>query len=365
MIPEKKGVGLNPNTYIHLTDHLAPLCVIMDMPLLLTDEKHCDQVQAWYPGIKTLLVNWSDVTPDYLISHFDIFFQSEPWDRRDFYSKFKSLEEKYHKTVRNVHCPHGFSDKIFWLEKCVNEDISLIYGDNMLDLFREQGLFERLNAYVRTGNYRYLYYQQHQEFFDHLIEEKYLSQFTHKKPMILYAPTCADQEQTTSFFHSNPIFEKLPPHYNLIVKIHPTLEETNAPHLYRMMGKYQKNGRIIFIKDLSLVYPILAKSAIYIGDRSSIGYDFLIFNRPMFFLNQTKQDSKIDRNLFLYRCGTEIRPEDYEQIYSIIESTLPSDQADFSTIRSEVYRYTFGQEVPMRQLKEAIIASYSSPKKWN
>jgi hypothetical protein len=360
----KKGVGLNPNTHGQLTDHLAPLCVIMDMPLLLTDEGHCQQVQELYPQIKTLLLNWEEVTPEYLISHFDVFFQSEPWDRHDFYAKFQFLENKYQKTVRNVHCPHGFSDKIFWLEKCAAEDITLIYGANMLDMLRDQGVFDQLNAYVRTGNYRYPYYRKHQVFFDQVIERKIFSRFVYQKPTILYAPTCNDLEHTTSFFNSNPIFEKLPSDYNLIIKLHPELEETDGPALYRTIGKYEKKGNIVFVKDFPLIYPILARSDIYIGDMSSIGYDFLAFNRPMFFLNQIKRNSKTDRNLFLYRCGVEVMPEQYENIYSILESNLSLDQERFSSIRSQVYQYTFGDEIPSEDLFRAIQGVYSSSKSW-
>jgi CDP-glycerol glycerophosphotransferase (TagB/SpsB family) len=360
----KKGVGLNPNTHIHLTDHLAPLCTIMEMPLLLTDEKHGEQVQQLYPEIEILLINWEDFTPQYLISHFDVFFQSELWHRDHFYASFQLLEEEYQKVVRNVHCPHGFSDKIFWLEQAVFEDITLVYGENMLDMFRDQGVIQHLNAYVRTGNYRYPYYRKHQAFFDQLIEEKIFSRFSSQKPVILYAPTCHDKEHTTSFFQSNPIFEKLPSDYNLVVKIHPELEETDGAALYRIIGKYEKKGQIIFVKDMPLVYPILARADLYIGDMSSIGYDFLAFNRPMFFLNQIRRHSKRDRNLFLYRCGVEIMPEDYENIYSIIESSLPADQERFSDIRSKVYQYTFGEEVPFKELRAVIEQSYFSPKKF-
>ncbi|WP_068471324.1 CDP-glycerol glycerophosphotransferase family protein [Candidatus Protochlamydia phocaeensis] len=362
---DKKGIGLNPNTYIHLTEHLAPICVAMDIPLLLTDERHDEEARRLYPGLKTLLINWEDVTPHYLIEHFDVFFQSEPWHRHDFYSKFKGLEEAYHKDVRNVHVPHGFSDKIFWLEKCVWEDITLIYGENMLDLFKELGIAQHLNATVRTGNYRYAYYRMHQAFFDQIAEERVWSRFAKKQPTILYAPTCHDQEHTTSFMQAQPLFEYLPSGYNLLVKIHPALEETDGPALYQMMGKYEKKDNVVFVQDFPLVYPLLSKADLYVGDMSSIGYDFLAFNRPMFFLNQRKRDAKTDRNLFLYRCGFEIKPEQYKDFYQIMDSQLPFDQERYAAIRSEVYRYTFGEELSFDQLKKAITQAYFSPKKWD
>ncbi|MBA2368161.1 MAG: CDP-glycerol glycerophosphotransferase family protein [Candidatus Protochlamydia sp.] len=361
---EKSCIGLNPNTYSHLTEHLAPLCVIMKMPLLLTDEKHAAEAERLYPKLQIVLKDWQEVTPQYLIENYDVFFQSEPWNRLEFYAKFQGLEEIYQKEVRNVHCPHGFSDKVFWLEKCVWEDIVLIYGNNMIDLFKGLGIDHLLNAFVKTGNYRYGYYLSHQSHFDNLAEDRVWSRFKKKQPTILYAPTCHDPEHTTSFMSSESLFEQLPANYNLLVKIHPALEETDGPALYHMLGKYEKKDNIVFLEDFPPIYPLLARSDIYVGDMSSIGYDFLKFNRPMFFLNQRKRDVKTDRNTFLYRCGFEIRPENYANFYQIMEKELPFDQERYGKVRSEIYDYTFGDSVPFDRLRQRILQAADAPKKY-
>jgi hypothetical protein len=357
-----KGVGLNFNTNIHWTDHLAPICVIMGIPLLLTDEQHAKEAQSLYPGLQVLLVDWQTVTLQYLVEHFDVFFQSQLWPRDEFNRQCRPWELLYNKTVRNVHCPHGFSDKLFWFEKTACEDILLYYGHNMLDLFKEIGVTEHLNTLVCSGNYRYLFYIHHQDFYDQLIKERVWSHLDPSKPTILYAPTCHDQEHSTSFFNTQVLLDKVPSDYNLVVKIHPLLEETDPAALYALLGKYEDRDNIVFVKDLSLVYPILAHSDIYIGDMSSVGYDFLTFNRPMFFLNQLKRNAKDDRHLFLYRCGYEIKPEEYHKFYQILETQLPFDQDRYAAIRQEVYRYTFGDEVPFDALKKAIIQACSSQK---
>lgn len=108
----------------------------------------------------------------------------------------------------------------------------------------------------------------------------------------------------------------------------------------------------------------MAKTDIYLGDRSSIGYDFLAFDRPMFFMNQLKRDAKTDRNLFLFRCGVEIMPEQYSKLFQLLEKHLPVDKERYGTIRSEVYHYTFGDEIPFDELKKSITKSFSSPKKY-
>lgn len=362
MTVEKRGVGLNPHNNPRLTEHLAPICVLMDIPLLLLDEKLCETTRQLYPGLKTLFVEWDQLSPRYLIENFDVFFQSEPWNRERFYQTFRDLEKYYGKSVRNIHCPHGFSDKLYWLAQCVFEDITFVYGDNMLDMFKELDIYHCLNAYIKTGNYRHSYYLQHKDFFDDLVEDQVWSHFSQNKPTILYAPTCNDVDQNSSFLDASPIFENLPSSYNLVVKIHPVLEETNPELLYATIGKYEKRNNIIFVKDLSLVYPLLARSDIYIGDMSSVGYDFLTFNRPMFFLNQKRRDSRTDRNAFLFRCGVEIQPEQYQNIYSIIEQNLPQDQKRYSPIRQQIYTYTFGNTLSFPDLKKSIVESYNSPK---
>lgn len=363
MAQEFKGVGLNFNTNIHWTDHLAPLCVIMGIPLLLTDEHHAQEAQLLYPGLNVLLMDWQAINLSYLIQQFDVFFQSQLWHRHDFYRQCQEWEQFYHKTVRNVHCPHGFSDKLFWFEKNVWEDILLVYGNKMLSHFKEAGVADHLNVTVRTGNYRYLYYRTHQAFYDQLVQDRIWSHLDSSKPTILYAPTCHDQEHSTSFFHAHVLIDHLPADYNLIVKVHPLLEETDAAVLFAMMGKYENKSNVIFVKDLPLVYPLLAHADIYIGDMSSVGYDFLAFNRPMFFLNQLNRDAKKDRNLFLYRCGFEIKPDQYKEFYQLLDSQLPFDQERYAANRQAVYQDTFGDEIPFDRLKESIVQAYSSPKK--
>jgi hypothetical protein len=364
MQKEKKAIALNPNGLIHFTDHLAPLCIAMGIPLLLTEEIYAQEAQYFYPGLDVLIVDCQDFSYSFLIENFDVLFIAEPWHRHQFYAQFQSLEKLYDKTIRCVHCPHGFSDKISWFEKCVWEDILLFYGDNMLHIFKESELSSHINIAIRMGNLRYLYYQQHQAFY-HQITEKYVWQYLDaSRPTILYAPTHRDQEHSTSLVEAYPLLDGLSDDYNLIVKVHPVFSMHEAPMLELIMSKYASKKNIFFLKDFSLVYPILARSDIYLGDMSSIGYDFLTFNRPMFFLNHLKRKSE-DRNLFLYRCGREIKPEQYKDFYSILHAELPFDKERYEQIRQETYVYTFGKEVPFHHLKNNIEAAYNSPKKWD
>ena len=207
-----------------------------------------------------------------------------------------------------------------------------------------------------TGNYRYRYFKQHRDFYDQVIEKEI--RFAKKQPTILYAPTWLDLEESTTFFDAHEaILGKLPSEYNLIVKLHPRLELDDTAQYYHIVGKYESRPNILFLKDFPLVYPLLAHSDIYLGDTSSVGYDFLPFNRPMFFLNKYKRDPGIDPEAYLFRCGVDIAPEQYGELYSIIEK--PTE--DFTEIRQRVYQYAFGEEREPELIRRDIEKSVEEP----
>lgn len=358
----KKGVGIKPNPHVQIyyLDHLAVVCYIMGIPLILVDDQEYEFAKKYYPGVDVRQISYSEFTPDYLAANFDVFFMSDLWSRNYFHEKYATVENKYGKRLRHVHCPHGFSDKGFYLYKCAYEDILLAYGQNMLDLLKYFGVLEKLPYYVITGNYRYTYFKQNREFYDRIVQEEVLSRFDSPKPIILYAPTWQDSDQSTAFFDACSILlDKLPSEYNMIVKLHPNLERDNTVEYYKILGKYEGKKNIQFLKDFPIVYPLLAYTDIYIGDMSSVGYDFLTFDKPMFFLNKKRADIQKDRT-FLFLCGVEVLPEHYSEIYSMIAANFPTDKERFSKIRSDVYHYTFGTERRFEDIKDDIIRAYNS-----
>jgi CDP-Glycerol:Poly(glycerophosphate) glycerophosphotransferase len=358
---EKNGVGVNYLSQMHYTDHLGVVCIIMGIPLLFIEESDYLLGKKYYPQLDAQLIEYQDFNPDYLIAHYDVLFMSDLWDRHTFHLKYQTLEQQYSKTLRHVHCPHGFSDKGFYLQKCANEDIALIYGQNMIDLLKHHKVFDNLNQYVLTGNYRFTYFKLHREFYNAIIQKEILSYFAKQQPIILYAPTWLDLEESSTFFDAYTyLLNALPSDYNMIVKLHPRLELDDTAHYYQIIGKYEGRPNLLFIKDFPLVYPLLAYTDIYIGDMSSVGYDFLLFNKPMFFLNKQKRDPQTDRALFLFRCGIEIKPDNYSEIYKIIESNLKDDHDRFTQIRSEAYNYTFGSEKAFDDIKAEIIQAYNT-----
>ncbi len=333
------GVALNPNSHAHYTDHLAAVAVLMGIPLLFTEEDPCADALRCYPGLKAELHDWSQLNPKYFADRYRVFFISEMWNSTQLNARFSAGDNRY----RVVHCPHGFSDKGYWFQECLDQDVTLVYGQNMLDLIRTRNASKEMNSYVLSGNLRYDYYLQNKAYCDQLVVKDVLERFARKQPLIIYAPTWSDREQSTSFYEAaDVICANLPEDYNLLVKLHPNLElDSGIAAVYALMGKYQHRPNILFMQHFTPIYPLLSACDIYLGDRSAVGYDFLAFNRPMYFLNTRRRDSSSDRGVYIFRCGVEILPQDYEKLFQIIEKTLPDDTTRFGAIRQQVYEYSF------------------------
>ncbi len=189
-----------------------------------------------------------------------------------------------------------------------------------------------------VGNFRAKYYSQNRAFYRDFVQKK----FPVKGRTFLYAPTWEDFENNSSFWQALPLLaQTLPDHDTLLVKPHPNTIAANTARLEQLMGKYENQKNILWALDFPPIYPLLEICDVYIGDMSSIGYDFLFFNRPMYFLNAQKRNVKTDEGLYLYRCGVHLLPEEYETLFLLDKSTQSLDEGRFRNIREEVYRYTF------------------------
>jgi len=347
---EFRSIGLNPMGYLHYTDHLAPICIMMNMPLLFTDAELAEKAKNNYPDLTVDVVDWQTLSPTYLTEHYDVLYSSDLWTKERFKRNFTEAEQYYQKNMRYVHCPHGFSDKAFWLSKCVEEDITLVYGKLMLELFERENVLDRLQDYVVTGNYRYQYYRQHRSFYHQLIDEEIYGKLSVGELNILYAPTRKDLLSATSFFSAiQPLLKTLPKKWNLIVKLHPNMVYDHLNDIFRVLRGDENTSNTLFLWDYSLVYPLLDKVDIYLGDTSSIGYDFLAFQKPMFFLNEENREPNDDNTLFT--CGTSITPKNYDKIYQIIEKQLPLEEKLFGEQRRLIYEKAFAPDKSFEQIR--------------
>jgi len=339
----------------HHLDHLGPLCAFLSMPLIVTEEEIASSAKIFYPSVECILASYL-TAPEFIVSHFDTIFYCTPRDLFD--EVFFFAQELLQKRVRTIWCPHGNSDKgrsIYFMEGLHKERAALVYGKQMIDFLKLKKVFDQLEAHAIIGNYRYAFYLQHKSFYDQLVEEHVLRHLPPARRTILYAPTWQDYERSASFFQALPHLATPPPDVRLLIKLHPNTLEQKDPMIEALLEKLVLHPRIHILLNFPPVYPLLNVADIYIGDMSSIGYDFLTFDRPLFFLNPNERDAKSDPGLYLFRCGREIRKEEYARIYEIIDDYFHFEVHPFSQIRKEVYAYAFGHDVSLEELKKRAI----------
>ncbi len=307
------AISSGPETHL---DHLAPLCALWEIPLIVTNEDHFELGKKFYPMVDIRHVPLGELTLEFIALHYETIVTCGKFWAMELKPMLKLL---YRKELRFVFVPHGFSDKEELLNMPVDQDIHLTYKN--------------------LGNLRYEFYHQYKTHFDQLAQEF----FNTEKKAVLYAPTWETTATSTSFFESTGrIIDALAAKYNLLIKLHPLLEENDPARFHRIIGKYESKAR--FILNFPAVYPLLEKSTVYLGDFSSVGYDFLTYNRPMFFL---KQGGK------LCECG--------EPFMGSIESA----QEHLSAIREKTYTAAFGQRGGNTNTSERLLrlgASISASK---
>lgn len=155
---------------------------------------------------------------------------------------------------------------------------------------------------------------------------------------ILYAPTWDDLENNCSFWSAFPhLAKRIPQNCHLLVKLHPNTVRKFEVELEVLFSRYKAHKNITFLDQSPPIYPLLSASSSYIGDMSSIGYDFLYFDRPMYFLNANS-------NLPLHRCGPAIDPKTF----------IFSNTHSFSSIRKQTYGYTFDPVPNFKELKSCL-----------
>lgn len=327
------GCALNTSPEIFYLDHICPLASFLQIPLIVTEEKNAILSQKYYPEVSVQY--WPDLYSRLteLSNRFDGLVGCDYWMPNQKHL-FKLLSQK---EMRLVFCPHGQSDKGYGAPSlapyALQEEV-LLYGDLMKEMLIELKLWDSIAKPVFIGNFRLRYYQKYQERLRLQAENEIFSSLPRRNRNLLYAPTWKDGDGSTSFFD---MFEKLlketPSDWNFIVKIHPLLPSRDPALFYRLSAWEEKRSNYILVSEFPLVYPILEKIDAYLGDYSSIGYDALFFQKPMFFLKQPNLPPAR-----LHSCGKIL--DRSENLFQSIEQGL--SKADmFLSLQASLYKKAF------------------------
>lgn len=326
--------AVNTGPDFHLLDHIAPLASHLEMPLLVTDERNRDLALRYYPQVSLHYMPDLEFQFASLAKEFDALFECKYW-----LPHLKGLfRDLYGKEMRLIFCPHGQSDKGFQaplLAPYAQQDAVLLYGELQIQMLRELKIWPAISSYAVTGNYRQQFYQEHRAFYDAVAAMEV--DLDRNKKTLLYAPTWRDADEATSFFECGAkVISELPADWNLILKLHPLLEQRDPALFYSIAALAEKKPNAFLVEEFPPVYPILSLADVYLGDSSSVGYDFLSFEKPLYFL-PTKHIGR------LHACGRRIDPE--RNLYRQL------DEPDlYAAERQRLCRLAFGEP----QLADAI-----------
>ena len=338
------------NTFNFL-DHLAPLASLLKIPLVLTDREIYAAAQKFYPDLE-------------LILHQD-YVTLEGFLRKKFrgliscYSQQNTeniLSSLFKQKLLRIWSPHGNSDKgmeenLFELLK--EEKIDLVYGHKMLEAFKKHGVSKKIKHQIMIGNFRLHYFQKHFSFYQKKLKK--IIPFQNDKKTLFYAPSWGQEKYNLHILKTlRFLIENLSSNFNLIIKPHPyslTRMDYEFDRLKNQKSQTKNSYKnVVFIRDFHAIYPLLERADLYLGDFSSVGYDFLFYDRPMFFLNYGPHRQTKTANKFLLQGGVEIKKET-ELVEKIVQG-LKKDK--FGQKRKEIYNYTFDSVPDFQKIKHHL-----------
>lgn len=333
-----KQIGLILEEDTHHLDHLAPLCLLLGIPLATNSDQIRGLCHTFYPRLN-LIYRLGEALPLFLLDHYDVILSSITRPLLSLF--FFPHEDLMSKTLHTLWCPHGYSDKgktVPFFEALHQEETLLYYGAKMLKTLEEKVENLASKRLVCVGNYRQQYYEQQATFYSTLIKN-YLPFEKPEQTTLLYAPTWQDSENASSSDTLLPLILKhLPAHLNLILKLHPNTLKTCSDSLQSSLERIKNKPNIVCAHHVPTIWPLLEQSDLFLGDMSSIGYDYLYFNKPMFFLPHPQ--CKLSKTSPLTKCGLMLTPSKlpdfFNNLEDYIKQALPLEKENAS-IYSEVF----------------------------
>lgn len=321
--------SLDLNTFNHL-DHFVPLCDLLDATLFVYTTEDEILLKTYYPKIRYRLAPQDTTLFPLLADSADILVATTK-KTGDYLTA--RCESETGKKLPLLFLPHGQSDKAYTSQGMVTHiEHRFVYGDYMKQQLLDQGV--QTGSLFTLGNFRLEYYLKNKPFFDQIVPSH---TFT-KEKTILYAPTWNDHEHSSSIEQGFAAIDTLAGHYNLIVKLHPLTLKYQPGYYYAVEEKVRDYPHVWFASQIPCIYPLLNGSDAYLGDYSSIGYDFLAFDRPLFFFS-SPQARKCEKGNRLRRCGHTLSSVD--ELPQMLNGNDP-----YVSERRALYHYAFGSQDP-------------------
>ena len=332
----------------HHVEHLAPWCELLDMPLLLADSPALDAIVGDYPGVRfermpgvVIPERLDALAQTILLRAPRAVFYSELLSRRILRAMFGGKPD----STRVVYVPHGYSEKRQdWARTTAFQDIAVLYGRAAYDQLVALGVAGELERHVVSGNLRRAWHARHASFFGARMAACGLDGARPARTL-LYAPTWEDAIGSSSFFAAFAAFvDGLPAGWRLLVKLHPHLER--AAGAIDALASSVRGRDVHLLRAKSLCYPFLDLADAYVGDMSSLAYDYLAYGRPMFFTNPTAGTAADASGSRLFDCGTVVAPDRYDDLYRVVDNAWDDDAERYGAARValDAYVHEAGRE---------------------
>lgn len=320
MSSNKRYIAVLSSNMPHHLDHLAPFASKIKAPLWIDDKSIYELAKRYYPDVTFISKQFDFEEASNLADVLVVSTKNAPAELKTIFSSMRNNK------IEIAYLPHGQSDKGLddpQMRSIQHADIAYLYGDLQFSRLNSFGSIDTINRVEFTGNYRKEYYDTHKYELDQIIQDEIFKTFDPKKKTILYAPTWSNSAFTR---HTQTLIDNLI-NYNVIIKLHPLMEKVYPSHTIFFEGSDQVRQGLRVLTSFPLIYPILARTDIYIGDESAIGYDFLAYNKPMYFLT--------DQITPLTHCGQRV-----ESTKELLEK-LGDTQDEFKLKRESQYKLAF------------------------
>ena len=127
-----------------------------------------------------------------------------------------------------------------------------------------------------------------------------------------------------------------------------------AGHVAHIEERYKDKSNVVVLPLYPLIYPLLKRIDIYLGDFSSVGYDFLYYNRPMFFFEPKNRIKERSYSNHLHHCGVVIPEPSYSSLFTFMENHLEI-QETLKDARKRTYDDAYGEERDFDVIKQEVL----------
>ncbi|MEO8485287.1 MAG: CDP-glycerol glycerophosphotransferase family protein [Betaproteobacteria bacterium] len=326
------------------------------MPLVVANHPQLDTAALAYPGVRVERASGVGIA-DVIASLGRMVRERAP--QAVFYSELASrkllraLLGGTRDAPRVVYIPHGFSEKRQdWARGTAFQDIAVLYGQHAFDQLAAFGVAGYLHHFIVSGNVRRRYHAMHEATFRVRLAALGLEPRPDLRT-VLYAPTWDDALGSSSFFPAfAAMVRELPTGWRLIAKLHPHLDRHAAT--LDDLARQCRGRDVHLVRGTPLSLPFLDLADAYVGDMSSLAYDFLGSGRPMFFTNAAAGTAADAAGSRLFACGSVVAPDRYGEIYRIIDDAWASDADRFGEARAALERYTHAPERTLEDVAEEM-----------